>query len=465
MSRTRPAPHAGESPFGIDELFYSTTDPKGRILSGNAVFTRTSKYPLDEVLGQPHNIIRHPEMPRAVFRLLWEFIGSGRPIAAYVKNLAKDGSFYWVMATVVPHETGYLSIRLKPSSPLFARVQEIYKELLALEHQVEGGDSKLRDRAMDAAQARLLEILASAGFASYEAFMHAALPAEVTSRAAQLGVGGRGVAAGGRGVAADARAGADAALLGVVASCAGMQEFLDGLVSNIEQYSALNKTLASKSSFVLHLAESIRLFSLNALLESSRLGASGAALAAVASLLRSRSDAVSPVIRSLSEEITDLVGLLGDLSFRIAVSKLQTEGGMVFVGELLERIHDGHNVVHDLAVLADCIGDSVNRLFSSLDAVDRRLTTLLRHVRQLESGLDTIRALEVNGRIEAATVLHQGSLMALFRTIGENVRAARGEIRDFQHVGRIADGRDAASEARVPHLADFEGHVAALLSA
>jgi PAS domain S-box-containing protein len=86
---------AREREFGIEELFFSTTDVKGHISAGNEVFTRISGYTEDELLGRAHNVIRHPDMPRGVFQLLWDTIQAGRPIAAYVKNRAKDGELYF----------------------------------------------------------------------------------------------------------------------------------------------------------------------------------------------------------------------------------------------------------------------------------------------------------------------------------------------------------------------------------
>ena len=83
-----------EVPFTLDELFFSRTNPRGVILFGNSVFQRVSLYPWDELIKKPHNVIRHPDMPRAVFWLLWEAIKKGEPIGAYVKNHAR--------ATAVP---------------------------------------------------------------------------------------------------------------------------------------------------------------------------------------------------------------------------------------------------------------------------------------------------------------------------------------------------------------------------
>ncbi|HPE46849.1 MAG TPA: PAS domain-containing protein [Hyphomonas sp.] len=96
-----------ESRFEFNELFFSRTDESGIIKFGNSVFQRVSVYEWDELLNKPHKIIRNPDTPRAVFRLLWDSIKSGSPIGAYVKNRAKDGRYYWVFAIVTPVEGGY----------------------------------------------------------------------------------------------------------------------------------------------------------------------------------------------------------------------------------------------------------------------------------------------------------------------------------------------------------------------
>ena len=168
--------------FSIDELFFSTTDPKGVITSCNGVFERVAGYTDAGLIGRAHNVVRHPDMPRAIFQLLWDGIGAGQSIAAYVKNRTKDGGHYWVMASVAPVEGGYLSVRLKPTTPLFDAARRIYAELRPLELAIESGEGKARKRAIEASTARLGELLAAAGYGSYRAFMHEALAAEMAAR-------------------------------------------------------------------------------------------------------------------------------------------------------------------------------------------------------------------------------------------------------------------------------------------
>ena len=85
-----------------DDIVVSKTDTKGRITYANQVFLDIAGYVENEVVGRPHNIVRHPEMPRAVFKLLWDTISQGNEIFAYVVNRAKNGDHYWVFAHVTP---------------------------------------------------------------------------------------------------------------------------------------------------------------------------------------------------------------------------------------------------------------------------------------------------------------------------------------------------------------------------
>jgi len=137
----RPQPTSTERTFGEDEIIVSKTDTKGRILYANDVFCRVGSYEEHELVGQPHSILRHPDMPRCVFQLLWDTISSGREIFAYVKNMAKNGDYYWVFAHVTPSYDragkidGYHSNRRKPDAAALKQIAAIYQQLLAEEQR------------------------------------------------------------------------------------------------------------------------------------------------------------------------------------------------------------------------------------------------------------------------------------------------------------------------------------------
>lgn len=139
MARARIVPTGRESFLDVEEIIVSKTDLKGRITYANDVFLRVAKMTEAEVIGAPHNVIRHPDMPRAVFQLLWERIESGHECFAYVLNMAKNGDHYWVFAHVTPSRdatgkiTGYHSNRRKPDPAQIAAVAPLYKKLLAIE--------------------------------------------------------------------------------------------------------------------------------------------------------------------------------------------------------------------------------------------------------------------------------------------------------------------------------------------
>ena len=163
-----------EIPFSFTELFFSRTDQRGKIQSGNEVFQRISGYSWAELAGKPHNIIRHEGVPRAVFWLLWDRLKKGLPTGAYVKNKSKDGRFYWVYAIITPCEGGFLSVRLKPNSPLFNVVRSEYASLVRMEFEEELSPAE--------SACRLMSRLSALGFESYDAFMATSLSAEFSGR-------------------------------------------------------------------------------------------------------------------------------------------------------------------------------------------------------------------------------------------------------------------------------------------
>lgn len=125
-----------EFDYPADELLMSTTDSQGRITHCNAAFERVSGYTMQELMGQPHNLVRHPDMPPEAFKDMWSTIGHGRSWKGLVKNRRKDGSFYWVVAHVTPivHQgrpVGYMSVRAKPTRAQVQSAEALYAQLHA----------------------------------------------------------------------------------------------------------------------------------------------------------------------------------------------------------------------------------------------------------------------------------------------------------------------------------------------
>ena len=117
-----------------EELLMSTTDTKGVMVHCNAAFSRVSGYSIEELMGQPHNLVRHPDMPPEAYKDLWSTIGRGRNWTGLVKNRRKNGDFYWVRAHVTPmmvdgKPRGYMSVRVKPARDEVRDAEALYAQI------------------------------------------------------------------------------------------------------------------------------------------------------------------------------------------------------------------------------------------------------------------------------------------------------------------------------------------------
>ncbi len=136
----KPAVNNTEKTLHENDFIVSKTDMSGKIIYGNKYFIKISGYDESELLGKPHSILRHPDMPKVIFKLLWERIKNKQEIFAYVKNLCKDGSYYWVFANVTATTDAngnirdFHSVRRKPSKEATKVIPSLYTTLLAEEH-------------------------------------------------------------------------------------------------------------------------------------------------------------------------------------------------------------------------------------------------------------------------------------------------------------------------------------------
>ncbi len=134
-------PTGVERQFGTEEIIVSKTDLKGHLTYANDVFIRVSGYEEHELIGRPHSLIRHPDMPRAVFKLLWDTVESGREIFAYVNNMSRNGDHYWVLAHVTPsfdgdgRIIGYHSNRRVPDRRVLDKIVPMYDMLRSTERR------------------------------------------------------------------------------------------------------------------------------------------------------------------------------------------------------------------------------------------------------------------------------------------------------------------------------------------
>ncbi|MET0071292.1 MAG: PAS domain-containing protein [Candidatus Thiodiazotropha sp.] len=154
-----------------NDYIVSKTDTKGRIVYVNREFMRISGFSESELLGRQHNIIRHPAMPRGIFKLLWDVIAAGSECFAYVKNLCKNGDHYWVLANVSPdfdkqgEIIGYFSVRRKPNQQAVDYFSQLYEKLIIAEQ--EAGTRQ----ALAASSALLNQAIEEQGFENYQSFI------------------------------------------------------------------------------------------------------------------------------------------------------------------------------------------------------------------------------------------------------------------------------------------------------
>lgn len=453
-----------ERAFNISELFFSTTTKKGDIRYGNEVFSRIAGYELDELRGKPHNIIRHPDMPRSAFKLVWDYLNQGKVVAAYVKNMAKDGRYYWVIALIMPCDDGYLSIRLKPSSEFFGPVQKAYREVLDIESRAQAKGQSSKD-IMLAGTKRLVDILSGLGFASYDEFMWAALAAEMTSRELKRSRGEIEFAAA-KQPELNEQDDRDQ-LATVYRHCMKLDKQLSILFSKLDTFSKFSDEVAPKADAILRLGEAIRLITLNAETQSAKLGDSGAALSAVASKLGEHSKAGTDTIALLNSRISELAPIISDLVFNAIVSKLKIEMATSFLDEILAG-DDGPGLdtssapelYTNVSILIKSFLDTGSGIIDVLSHLQSNLAAVDKEAGVMSKFISTLNVINLIGKVETARSDSTQAFTAIFDRVQQETYQAESELSDFLRL----IGENAAQLATMDELdvREFAGLEAAL---
>ncbi len=186
---TNIVPSGREIHFGKEDIIVSKTDLKGRITYANHIFRQVAGYSEAELIGKPHNLIRHPDMPACVFQLLWDTVGQRQEIFAYVVNMARNGDHYWVFAHVTPsydlagNHIGYHSNRRCPYPDALPAVKGLYAQLCEEERKHSN-----RKQAIQASTRMVQDLLRQQG-KTYGEFVFG------LSKCTALGYEGMGVAA------------------------------------------------------------------------------------------------------------------------------------------------------------------------------------------------------------------------------------------------------------------------------
>lgn len=351
----RTGPDPGEVPFRFNELFFSRTDLRGKIQAGNSVFQRVSQYSWAEMLNKPHNIVRDPEMPRGLFYYLWDKLRRSEPMGGYVKNRAKDGRYYWVFAIVTPIADGYMSVRLKPSSPLLDLVKQEYAR--AYREERTSGISPAESCAL------LMKRVEELGFRSYETFMAMALGQEMSARASALGLPPDPVVS---------------AFLSLVTSS---QSLLDAATTIFEGYN------------------SHRFVPLNLQVQAGRLGEVGAAIGMISTNYSILSDEIRNGMGTFIGAAHDAATTIAEGAFLLGTAMIQQEIIDIFRKEDQTDTQVDHT--REMRILQEQRDTYHHKAVSNLQAIQRdieRFHTETQQMKRLASGLAAIRLM---GKVES----------------------------------------------------------------
>jgi PAS domain S-box-containing protein len=435
--------------FAANETFFSTTDERGVITAGNGVFSRTSGYALDELVGQPHNIIRHSEMPRVVFRQLWETIRAGRSFMGYVKNQARNGSHYWVFAVIVPIPQGFLSVRIKPTSPILSQIEAIYQRLAAKEAEaISAGRSE--GQAADASREQLERELKELGFTGYEAFSHHALNREITCRDAEISH--RRLRLFPVQLAPAGKDEAQPLLAALYAQTLLAYADINVLFASLDSFVAVSRGIRERKDSVQAIAEDFRLNALNAQIAAQPLGEQGRTLGTVAEILNHHGLSLSRNVSGLAECINHTATAVADIASNLSAARIQIEMLLSYVAEIaLDRAGRAEN--HQIRSIMEDLGagfvTTMERAFHAIETLQRRLPEVLGTKELLRKDIVFLHVAQISGLTEVSRLRDASTLRTTFTGLRAQIDTGS---RELERLDEVVDELKALT-ANTPHHA------------
>ena len=417
-----------ERPVAPDEVFFSTTDSRGVIEEANEIFVELSHYARSELIGAPHNIVRHEGMPAAVFHTMWSALQSDIPFAGYVRNRSKEGVAYDVFATVTRLENGgYLSVRIAPCIPeQWAITQGIYDELSEYENQLVATGVNRRNAAERGAH-RLNQILGGLGFSSYEQLQWAQLPEEVRAREALAG-------------GLPQRPQAFGALKNLLTLTAATYEELDKWMGEQDEIVALAHSLEAADERLNH--------EIQAAVEVSdkmdALDITGPERDVLLIPLRIWMN-MHGLANSYLEELKEILPKLADAGakarFQIALSRLHTTMVGVFAAELIDGKPNSAKSAPAIHMLCSALRQTLQDM-DNQDYEYRRLKTRVSgRIRSVKSIMEVPRALIADWTLEAKKRNFTPAVAELVATVSASVDGASVSIAELQSlIARLESG-------------------------
>ena len=332
-----------ERRFGAEDLFFSTTDTKGVIRRTNRVFDSLSRYSSEELVGSPHNIIRHDDMPAGAFKLMWDELGQGRSSCVYVLNRAKDGLDYWVFATIAPLADGYLSVRVRPTNhAMFTPVKEIYTRVRAAERAYAEEGHGRREVAEHGA-ALLTEELAKLQYHDLHNFARAALPRELALLVVE-------------GVRVPPRAESDNPMSAVLQAVAAIERDTDELIYQLGEYQELINGLGSWAGGVRSVID--RADRVGSLMGEVTSPDAESSVPTVSERVKERGAQAVEVLGQLNSSLVALYEAASEVRFRSSMMRLHTLMAGIFAAAVLDG-QEGES--------GDAIGDLAEAMLSALE--------------------------------------------------------------------------------------------------
>ena len=424
--------------FKVSEAFFSTTDTRGVIQAGNRVFSRISGYTEAELIGKPHNIIRHPDVPRAVFKLLWDTLEAGQPICAYVKNMAKDGSYYWVVALVAPMPGGHLSVRFKPTSALVPIVESVYREMRAIEVAAEEA-GRSGDDAMAASTTFLVKALASKGFADYGAFMRTLLREELVSREQELARQGLRLFEDLPHPGHDPLAGA---LFRNTAQGRADYATLRAHFAKFDELWTLDQELRTSSQRILEQAGDVGTVAFNVAFRASKLGHEGQSVAVIASYLNQSAVQISGLVKDITRRIQLVSERLSRVVFDLAWLRLQFEMAVIYQHEVASELGpEGHGLGEEqlearwamLGNLRSVFEVTGRRALHELEGLAREGAGITDHSESLDRIVMALRVARVSGLVESSR-LSSDTFRTIFAEVDNQIGNTMEELRRLNNI-------------------------------
>lgn len=419
MKKQNLAPTGKSQDFEINETFFSTTDTSGTITAGNRIFERTSGYSSQELLGSPHNLIRHPEMPRCVFALLWSHIRAEKPFSGYVKNQAKNGNHYWVFALIEALPNELLSIRIKPSSALFETIPALYEKLLTTENRVleDGLGPKA---AMRESESVLLSQLSALGYENYESFSQSCLNLEIKSR--DKIVGQRALSLLPNPTQENHQ--------NSYSQASSAYRKLGGVFAAIDRFLNLSESIHSSQEKVVEMASDFRNYALNANIAATQIGSSGATIDTITQFLHKHAGEFSNNASLMAELTANTQKTLAEINARLASARIQLEMLISFLAETSnsEGSHQHEGLKKEIGSLKTAFSATAKTAYDALTTLKNQLPPLLKKKADLQKTIISFNVAQINGLMECSRLKNAETLTTMFAELRKQIEKAKTQL-------------------------------------